>query len=358
MPSTYNQDYNTWLADYTQQGQNGHGAPATQRGAGLGAAGFGATDSQRNTYTSGQTNRDYARENLGVGGNSASAANMAHGMLNPVGGIIEGYRGYGHFKDAQKLDRHMKEMYDTGRRNAAARAPTEYLGSIDPTSKTFQQARMRSAGSNDDMMSMGEIQASMHLEDQNRQRAGMEQSIEDYFNDPGRAGWQQQIVRNRLQNDLSNVQQDYTQNLRGSVLNSASRGLRGGSVDVERQGKVAEVRDSSAVGAASQAGSTMADFRGQDQQSRSNLMGLVNSQGIGDSQQLSSALQGIHNTTMQAGQNYSQQQQQRQLTQFNQQQQSQAWGQGLQSFAGAINNNPYRMTNATAWGGYGRQGGF
>ncbi len=308
-------------------------------------------------YKSGETNHEYVRQNLGVGGNKYSAANMAQGMLNPVGGVLEGFRGYKNFKKNRASEREQKALFESRKAEAIARNPTDWLNSVDPTGHTAQEANRLSAQGRP--MSEEELNASLRTDDQNAQRAGFSKQIEDYFGSPERAGWQQSIVSNRLNQDLANVQEDYGNNLKSSVQSAAARGLRGGSVDVEGRGAVARTRDTGAIQAAQNADSASADFRNQDLQARDQLNGLVNSGDIGEADALRNSLQGISNATVAAGQRYAGQQQQRQINTFGQQQQSQAWGQGLNGIASAIDRNPNRGNSLSAWYGSGTsQGGW
>ncbi len=314
--------------------------------------GFGLSQ----TYNAGDSNRDYVKNNLGVGGNQYSAQNMAHGMLNPVGGVLEGFRGYKNYKKNRAAERERQEAFERAKANAIARNPTDWLNTLDPTSRTSQEAT-RLAGEGRPM-SVEEMNAGLRSDDQDRQRAGFSKQVDEYFADPARAGWQQQIVSNRLQNDLANVQEDYGNNLRSSVQGAAARGLKGGSVDVEGRGAVARTRDTGAIEAASNADSAAANFRNQDLQARDQLHGLVNSNDIGDADSLRSAIQGIHSATTASGAQYAGQQRQQQINRFGQQQQSQAWGQGLSGLASAIDRNPNRGNSMGAWYGSAASGGW
>lgn len=304
----------------------------------------------QNRYDPGMTNREYVRENLGFGGNQYSAQNMAHGLLNPVGGVIEGIRGYGHFKKSKDNYRRMMERYKADLAQFKAGGGAAWLNSIDPTSAMAKTAAARFQSGN--AMSDDELNLGLRQEHQNRVRSGYEASIEDYFADPARAGWQRGIVQNRLQNDLANVQEDFDADLTGTGQQVAGRGLKGGSVDVETRGAVARTRDTRAIQAASDADSTLADFGARDQQSRAQLLGLVNSGDIGNSDALRSALDSIHSATAAEGARYAGNQRQRQVDQFGQQQQSQAWGQGLGAIANSINQNPSMYAWGTSRGGW------
>jgi hypothetical protein len=291
---------------------------------------------------------DFVRQNMrqDLRPSGANAAGFATGGLSQIPRALSGYKK---FKAAQERDRADQALWAQSNKTAAAKAPTEYLGSLDPTSRTFQQARV--AQGNGSALSQDELLMAYRQEQDNNQRSAMEQQIQAYFADPAREGWQRNIVNSRLQNDLANVQEDFGNNFRGSVQGSAAQGLQGGSVDAERRQGVTRARDTQAVQASSNADQALADFQGRDQEARGNLLGLVNSNGIGDSAQLSNALQGIHNATTQEGRQYAQGQQQRALDQFGQQQQSQVWGQGLSQIGAAINRNPNRGNSLSAWYG-------
>ncbi len=334
--------YDAFLNQQSLQNQQAPAYGSVTNGSWAGPA-FGQT------YKSGETNREYVRQNLGVGGNQYSAANMAQGMLNPVGGVLEGFRGYSNYKKNRAAERARQEEFDRQKTAAIARNPTDWLNTQDPTGNTAQEANRLAAQGRP--MSSDELNASLRTDDQNNQRAGFTKQIEDYFGSPDRAGWQQSIVSNRLNQDLANVQEDYGNNLKSSVQSAAARGLRGGSVDVEGRGAVARTRDTGAIQAAQSADTASADFRNQDLQARDQLKGLVNSGDIGEADSLRNALQGISTATAAAGQRYAGQQQQRQINQFGQQQQSQAWGQGLNGIASAIDRNPNRGNSLGAWHG-------
>jgi hypothetical protein len=100
----------------------------------------------------------------------------------------------------------------------------------------------------------------------------------------------------------------------------------------------------------------MSDFQNRDRQSRAQLLGLVNSGDIGSADALRSQLEGIHSASTAAASNYASQQQRRQLNQFGQQQQSQAWGQGLGSLANLVDRN--QQTAGGWFGGGTTQGGW
>ena len=348
MPAYDQQSYNTWLNAY-------QGAQAPNQGGTRTIGGSTYNPYGGYTYTPGQSGADFVKQNVKQDLNPAHS-NGAPNQNAILGGASMGIsqvpraiNSYRTFKKHQASQRHLEEQYGLAQKAAAARAPTEYLGAVDPTSRTFQQARIASAEGRP--LSQEELQMGYRQEQGDNQRSQMEDQIQAYFADPAREGWQRNIVNSRLQNDLANVQEDFGNNFRGSVLGSAAQGLQGGSVDAERRQGVTRARDTQTVQAASNADQAMSDFQGRDQQARGNLLGLVNSQGIGDSAQLSNALQGIHNATTQEGRQYAQGQQQRALDQFGQQQQSQAWGQGLNQLGAAINRNPNRGNSLSAWYG-------
>lgn len=330
--------YNEWLTPTT-----GYNAGGPQR------LGTSASPTGGYTYKPGQSGGSFVQDNV--------RNDLTKGRPLPPPGM-RAFGGYRAFKKAQSAQRMEQQSIEGIQRNYAARAPTEYLGAIDPTSKTYQMARQRGAGGAAQAMSTEELQAGLRQEGQETQRAGFSKQIEEYFGGADRAGWQQSIVSNRLNNDLANVAEDYGNNLRSSVQGSAARGIQGGSVDVENRGAVARTRDTGAIQAASQADATTAGFRNQDQQARSQLLGLVNSQDIGSAEGVRNALQNISSQTVAQGAQYAAGQQQRQIHQFGQQQQSQAWGGGLQGLATAINQNPNRGNSLGAWYGSNSKGGW
>jgi hypothetical protein len=347
MPAYDTQSYNTWLNAYQGPQAPNQGGQRT-----IGGSEYNPTGGY--TYTPGMSWSDFVKQNVkqdltpwhGGGLNQNFALGVASMGISQTPRAISSYRS---FKKHQASQRHLEEQFNLAQKAAAARAPTEYLGAIDPTSRTFQQARL--AQGNGSPLSQDELQMAYRQEQGDNQRSAMEKQIQAYFADPAREGWQRNIVNNRLQNDLANVQEDFGNNFRSSVQGSAAQGLQGGSVDAERRQGVTRARDTQAVRASSNADQALADFQGRDQQARGNLLGLVNSNGIGDSSQLSNALQGIHNATAQEGRQYAQGQQQRALDQFGQQQQSQVWGQGLNQIGAAINRNPNRGNSLSAWYG-------
>lgn len=291
-----------------------------------------------NVYEPGMTNREYVRENLGFGGNQYSAQNMANGMLNPVGGVISGIKGYKSFKKAKAAYARQKAKYEADVAYAKAGAGAAWLNTIDPTSRVSQEASKRHQAGK--AMSIDEMNEMSRQEAQGKVRSKYESDIDAYFADPARAGWQRGIVQSRLQNDLANAQEDFDIELTGTGQQAASRGLKGGSVDVENRGEVARTRDTRAIQAGADADNTLADFGARDQQSRAQLRQLVNSGDIGSADALRSALDSINSSTAAAGAQYAGQQRNRQISQFGQQQQSQAWGGGLSAIANSINQNP------------------
>lgn len=302
------------------------------------------------TYTTGMRGSDFVKQNVKQDlnpfsqGSYAPNGNFILGVstagISQIPRALSGYRAY---KKQQKWDRAQEEAWNNAQKAMLARAPTEYLGSVDPTSQAYLQAQQRQRSG--DLMSLEELQQAVHQEQQAKQRGQYEQAINAYFDDPARAGWQQQIIQDRLNNDLAQVSDQYGQDLQRSVQGAAARGMRGGSTDVEGRGDVARVRDTRAIGAAADADAQRSAFQNRDLQERNNLMGLVNSRGITEGQQLSQALQGIHANTAAEGANYATRQRQQEIDRFGQQSQSQAWGQGLNSIAGSIRRqNPQNNT--------------
>ena len=301
-----------------------------------------------------------------VGGAAGSVVPvLGNGVGAIVGGVVGGVAGAGYgvvtkytsntARSRSRAQANAASMEAAGAAANQAYAPTEYLGANDPTSQTYQMARERMSHGPQTAMSPGELAALSRQEDQGKQRAGFQQQINDYFGGADRAGWQQSIVSNRLNQDLANVKEDYGNNIKSSVQNTATQGLVGGSVDIERRGAVARTRDTGAIQAASNADAATAGFKNADQQAKGELTGLVNSQGIGDADSLRTALQNINNQTTQQGQQYASGQQQRQIDQFGRQNQSQAWGGGLNGLASSVrassNGNPFQY-NSTRQGGW------
>lgn len=296
---------------------------------------------QQATYRDGQSNTQFVTQNYtpmgGSGGARNFAQNAALDMLMPGAGGFNIIDGMQQAKKARAQNRKQREAFDAARRNAVARDPTQWLNSLDPTSATAQQARIRLGRG--DAMQAEEINNGLRQEFVDKQRKGYEGQIDAYFSDPSRAGWQQKVVQDRLQSDLGNITEQYGRNLTSSVQGSASAGLRGGSLDAERRGATARTRDSQALQASGEADASSAGFKMQDQQSRQQLYNLVNSDGGTNADTLNNALQGIQNATNLQGQQYSLGRQQRQQQQYAGQQQSQAWGQGLNGVAGAISTS-------------------
>lgn len=319
------------------------------------------------TYTG---KADYSWSNVGRDTATGATAGATLGSVaGPVGTVIGGAAGavvgagYGMTKKftgkssraRSRRAADARTMEAAGSATMAANAPTAYLNSVDPTSKTYQLARERMSRGPQYAMTPEEVGALMRQEEQQKARTGYQKQIEDYFGSADRASWQQSIVSNRLTQDLANVKEDYGNNIKSAVQSTASQGLVGGSVDQERRGAVARVRDTGAVQAASNADSAKADFQNSDQQAKGQLMGLVNSQDVGQADSLRTALQNINNQTTQMGQQYASSQQQRQIDQYGQQRQSQAWGGGLNGLAGAIRDSPsgnpfsYSPTRSGGW---------
>lgn len=315
---------------------------------------IGGQGGQTQYQYSGDNAGGYVRQNAQNDLTKPGANNAMLFASMGVSQIPRAYLGQKAFKRAQGMERADRQKWEDSGRAMVAKAPTEYLNAIDPTSQTYQAARQRSVGGPGNAMTADEIQSSLRQEEQGRQRSGFAQQVNDYFGGTERAGWQQSIVSNRLNNDLANVQEDYGNNLKSAVQGAASRGLKGGSIDVENRGAVARTRDTGAIQAASSADAASAAFKGQDQQAKGQLLGLVNSQDIGNAGALRAALENINSQTVQQGQQYAAGQQQRQRDQFGQQQQSQAWGGGLNGLASAVraspNGNPFSYGSSSRGG--------
>lgn len=308
------------------------------------------------TYTQGMRGSDFVKQNVKQDLNPAFSnglpnQNFTLGVaslgISQIPRAISGYRAY---KKKQGEDRRREAAWGEMVKERTAAVPTEYLGTIDPTSQTFQQARQRMGQGVEKYMGIPELQQAYQQEQEANQRGQYEQAINAYFSDPARSGWQQQVVQDRLNNDLAQVSDQYGQDLQRSVQSSAARGMRGGSVDVEGRGDVARVRDTRAIGAAADADAQRFAFQNRDQQERSNLLGMVNQRGITDGQQLSQALQGIHTQTAAEGAQYASGQRQNEINRFGQQAQSQAWGQGLTGIANSVNRR--YGTQGTTQGGW------
>lgn len=257
-----------------------------------------------------------------------------YSMFSPTSAITRAYGGRSAKKKMEERRAEWKKSANQGKKYATA----DWMSTFDPTSQTAGRARQmaRSGGS----MSEDEVNSGLRQEGQQRQREAFGENIDAYFADPARAGWQQGIVQNRLQNDLANVQEDFDTELTGTGQQAAGRGLKGGSVDVENRGAVARTRDTRAIQAGADADSTLADFGARDRQSRAQLHGLVNSGDIGSSDALRASLESIHSATSAEGARYAGQQRNRQVRQFGDSMQSQAYGGGLSAIANSINQNP------------------
>lgn len=270
------------------------------------------------------------------------------------GSIGQGYAGiksYQGWKQARRDQAYKEHVEGERLRGLQRAAPTSELVRTGPEGRTAQEAQRR-AGLGQ-WMGQEEVEGGLRAEDLDRRRAGMEQQVEQYFADPARSQWQDQIVGNRLQADLGGIRDQYDRSLTGSVQSAAARGLAGGSVDVEGRGAVARNRDVSAIGAAEEADAARRSMRSGDANARQQLLSLVNSGSFADSQAFAGALRSINDATEQGGREYAMGQQRNELDQFRRQQQSQALGQGLNNFAGLIRQDPYRASRLSAWTGSG-----
>ena len=321
MPYTYDEYMATLPTQNPDQGTRSIG----------GGFGGSVTGQQSYQYNPNWSTQQYMRENLKQ---DFSTPQGVYSMHSPVSAIARAYGGRSAKKRADAERREWKKDAAAGKKTAISK----WIDTFDPTSRTAALARQNTQRGGS--FSIGEADASFRQEGHQRQREAYGSEIDAYFADPARAGWQRGIVQNRLQNDLANVQEDFDTELTGTGQQAAGRGLKGGSVDVENRGAVARTRDTRAIQAGADADSTLADFGARDRQSRAQLHGLVNSGDIGSSDALRASLESIHSATSAEGARYAGQQRNRQVRQFGDSMQSQAYGGGLSAIANSINQNP------------------
>lgn len=266
-----------------------------------------------------------------------------------IGQSYAGIKGYQGWKQARKDQAYRQQMEAERVARLRANAPTSALTQLDPESRTSQEAQRRLAAGRP--MSEEEVQAWQQAENADKQRTQLSKGVEDFFADPSRAGWQADVVQRRLMSDLAGIKEGFNTNLKSAAQSSASQGLLGGSVDVERRGAVERQRDAEAVQAGQTADAAKGDFQMQDQQLRQQLLGLVNSGDVNSGQQLSQSIQGIADATRADAEDYATGQQRQQIRQAGQQWRSQAVGQGLSGAAGLIRQDPYRASSLQAWAG-------
>ena len=355
MPSPTTRTYEDWMAANNAQPR---ASTASLRQGGqttIGGTSRTAPGAQGWVYTPGQSNDSFVRDNVR---SEFSLQNPFQGYASvhsPVAAITRGVRGYKAFKKSQAAERFEQDQLDQIHRRAQAAAPTSWLNTFDPTSRTAQEAYSRAG---DRPMTADEIELGLRQEGQERTRAGQTQDVENYFGSPERSQWQAGIVGNRLNANLGRIGEEFESNTNRAVQGSAAQGLVGGSVDMERRGGVERARDTSAIGAASQADSDLLNFKQQDADSRRQLLGLVNSGGFADSAAFSDALRGINDATNRSAQQYQLGQQRQELDQFGRQQQSQAIGQGFNNLASIFRQDPYRSSSTSAWTGSTSTGGW
>lgn len=291
------------------------------------------------TTKPGQSNMGFLMSNYGPpqGGSALSARSAysaAGAMVGDPVAAYNMYRGFKKMKSNRADIRRREEEFARQRDYAVKQAPTDWLNTQDPTSALAQETRRRAAQGQ--QMTGEEVNAGLRMQAQAEQRAGYDKSINEYFGSADRAGWQQSIVSNQLNDDLANISQSHKENTRSAALSAASRGTMKGSVDIENRSAIARNRDTSAISAAANADATKAGFQDQDRDSRQQLHGLVQSQDIGSADQLRTALDGIRSTTNAQGAQFNAQRQQQQINNFGAQQQSQAWGGGLNALATGV----------------------
>jgi hypothetical protein len=318
-----------------QSYKNWRGTPAPSYDPGRVTFGSWGGNPAGSTGSSDQSNSSFFLKNY-MDPTKPSAAYTHAAFASGIPGLGEYnmYRGMSKLKDARKQDRERQANFSAMHADAASRSPSDWLNAIDPTSGAAQEARRRIAQGQ--AMSQDEVMAAVRQEDQGKQRAGYDKSIDEYFGSADRAGWQQSIISNQLNDDLANVSQAYKENTRSAALGAAARGTMNGSVDIENRSAIARNRDAGAISAAANADASKAGFQEQDRNSRQQLHGLVQSQDIGSSDQLRNALEGLRSTTNAQGAQYNAQRQQQQINNFGAQQQSQAWGGGLNALANGV----------------------
>lgn len=297
-------------------------------------------------YT-GDSTSGYIRQNLTNDFTKPSASNA---MLFASGGasqIPRAILGRQAFKRAQKMDRADRQLWENSARTAAAKAPTEYLNAVDPTSRAAQYARERgSAGQ--PYATNEELQAVSDLEERDKLRGAATSKINAYFGDPARAAEYERLTQDQLRADTQNIGTNFDTADTKMKLNAARQGLTGGSVEAENSTSLGGQRSASLIDAAQGANKTFSNLTARDRSVQDQLLTLVNSDDPYTRQAAQAQLQGMSQQTANDAYQEVANQTRRDANQFNQNQMSQSIGGGLTGLSNLIQQDPNR-SSLSAW---------
>lgn len=173
------------------------------------------------------------------------------------------------------------------------------------------------------------------------QRRQLKRRVNGYFNSESMQGLYDTLQDNHLKNSLSQITQQYGDQLRQSAFQTAGQGLTGSSVDAERRGQVQQAQNAEAIQAQAAAQQFAQSARSNNEQQRQALIGTISSGNPYQGAALDQQLQGISNQTNAMASQYANQTAQNEINQYGYNMQSQALGNLLSNYA-----NLYRMNGA------------
>jgi hypothetical protein len=198
-------------------------------------------------------------------------------------------------------------------------------------------------------MSPEEIAVSLQNDLANAQRQQLGSQVNAFFNDPSRQAAQQKTIQDQLAQSLTGIGDQYKQEYVQGAQSAGSRGLQGSSVDIEERMAAGAQRDIRAAETGAQAQTQGQAFQNQNTAQRQQLMQLINSQDPAQAQAAQAQLQALNAQTGGISAQTGIQGQQRQLAQFGQNAQSQAWGNAVTGIANQIRGNPQLGGGLGAW---------
>lgn len=350
MPS-YADEYQLWASPRQPQRPNTGGSrtlggwggqsPSNQTGHVGGFADSGYA------YNPNMSSNDFIKENVKK---DLLSPTSAWTMATPSGHVAQAYRAFAGrktFKKQRDKERAKIKDFNTDLALGQARAPSNYLNAVDPTSQTalYANARMGAGAP----ATREELQAKLDQEEVQNLRQFATGRINQFFDDPNRQSEYERLTSNQLKADTQNIGTTFDNADTKAKLATARQGLTGGSVEAENSAQLGGQRSAALVDAAQGANKTFSNLTARDRAMREQLLSLVNSDDPYMRQAAAAQLRGMQEQTATDAYQEAANQTRQEAGQFQQNQMSQSIGGGLTGLANLVRQDPNRGTNISAW---------
>ncbi len=275
--------------------------------------------------------------------NMSNPASWAATALMPGNHYKEAYQSYKSFGRAQGArDKYARQVEAENKRQHMVALQNWAVG-LDPRIGA-EADRRRTTGSEMTEDEIRQMYGQLMQQDTAKKLSG---DVEGYFSDPQRLARQESDIQANRTAQLGNVADQYNTLNTKQAQNSASRGMLGSSVDAQQSGQVAAGRDQAAMGVENNAANARYGNQMNDQDQRRALLNMINSRDPSQSQQASDLLSGISQGTADWNSIFGGQRQQRQIGDYANQIQSEAYGSAFNNGATAVNAyGPYLQAYA------------